>query len=114
GAIEAVANEFEHFNELTEDEDLVTFVAELFDAFEEGIEFGAGEIAMRGIDQCRVSANLAEAEESRENVEANGLEGAVGVDAEKLGASAFEFGVVEPALFAFEFDNNFILGARRE
>jgi len=113
-ALKAVADQLEHFDELAENEDLVAFVPELFDAFEEGVEFGAGEVAVRGVDERGVAADLAEAEEAREDVEADGDEVAVVGDAEELGARALEFGVVELALFAFEFDDEVVFRARRE
>ena len=57
---------------------------------------------------------MAEAEEGLEDVEALGIEIAVVVHAEEEGAGAFEFGVVEGALGAFEFDDDFFLDAGRE
>jgi hypothetical protein len=57
---------------------------------------------------------LAEAEEGLEDVETLGIEIAVVFYAEKKDAGAFEFGVVEGALGAFEFDDDFFLDAGRE
>ncbi len=92
----------------------MAFVAEFVEALEEGVEFGAGEIGVRGVDEGGVAADLAEAEEAREDVEADGVEGAGGLDAEELGAGALQFGVVEFALGGFEFDDEVVFGAGGE
>ena len=47
-------------------------------------------------------------------MEADGVERLGRLDSEEVGAGAFELGVVEAALFAFEFDDDFVLGARGE
>ena len=86
-----------------------------------GIGFLGGRIGL-GIacqwvlacDQAGVAADLAEAEEGLEDVEALGIELAVVLHSEEEGAGAFEFGVVEGALGAFEFDDDFFLDAGRE
>ena len=92
----------------------MALVAEFFEAFEQGVEFGAREVAVGGVDEGGMAADLAEAEEAREDVEADGGERGVAVDAEELGAGAFEFGVVEAALFALKFDDDVVLGAGGE
>jgi len=56
---QAVADEVQHFHELAEDEDLVAFLGEFFDAFEQRFEFGAGQLGVRGVDQRGVAADLA-------------------------------------------------------
>jgi len=112
--LEAGLDEFEERDELAEDEDLLAFVAEFFEALEEGVEFGAGDLAVGAGNEGGMAADLAEAEEAREDVEAHGVEGAGGFDTEELGAGALEFGVVKGALFAVEIDEDDVFGARRE
>ena len=114
GSLEARLDEFEQGDELAENEHLLAFVAEFFKALEEGVEFGAGDFAVGPGDERGVAADLAEAQEAGEDVEAHGVEGAGGFDAEELGAGAFELGVVEGALFAVEIDEDDVFGARRQ
>ena len=92
----------------------MALVAEFFEAFEQGVEFGAGHLAVGAGDEGGMAADLAEAEEAREDVEAHGVEGSGGFDAEQLGAGAFQLGVVKGALFAVQVDEDDVLGARRE
>ena len=47
GGHEAGADEFEHADELAEHEDLVALVAEFFEAFEQGVDPGAGRAQAR-------------------------------------------------------------------
>jgi hypothetical protein len=76
--------------------------------------FGRGGGEFAGADEAGVAADLAEAEEGLEDVEALGVEIAGAFHAEEEGAGAFELGVVEGALGAFEFDDEFFLNARGE
>ena len=89
----------------------MTLVLEFFEAFEEGVEFRTREVAVGGIDERGVATDLAQAQEAREDVEADGGEGGIGVHAHQLRTGAFELGVVEAALLAFEFDDDFIFRA---
>eukprot|EP01034_Spumella_vulgaris_P002039 gene2039-2653_t len=61
----------------------------------------AGLVEQQHIDVAR---RLDRASRFGEDVEAHGVEGAGGFDAEEPGAGALEFGVVEGALFAVEID----------
>jgi len=114
GIFEAGPDDLQQLDELAEDEHLMAFVAEFLDLLEQGVELGAGEFAVGLVDERGVAANLAEAEEAGENVETYGVECAVGLEAEEHGAGALELGIVEFALAAFEFDHDFIFGARRQ
>ncbi len=64
---------------------------------------------MAGPDEARIAADLAETEEGLENIEALGVELAGAFNTEEKRAGAFEFGVVEAALIALEFDDEFFL-----
>ena len=50
GGDEAVADDFQHADELAENEDLVAFFGEFFDPLQEGFEFGAGEVGVDRVD----------------------------------------------------------------
>lgn len=54
-------------------------------------------------------ADLAEAEEAGEDIEAEFVELLVGFSFEKLGAGALEFGLIELGLGAFHFDDDVLL-----
>src|SRR4051794_27051501 len=98
GLHEFVADDFQHRHELAEDEDLMPLVAELLEPLEERVELGARKIAVRGVDEGGMAADLAQAQEAREDIEAHRGERLVRFDAEELGAGALELGVVEAAL----------------
>ena len=111
---EAQADDLQHLDELAEHEHLVPLVAQLLEPLQQRLELGARQIAMRGVDERGMAANLAQAEEARKDVEAHGGERVRRIDAEELGARALEFGIVERALLALELDDKIVLGARRQ
>ena len=113
-AHEPLTDDLEHADKLAEHEDLVAFVAQFLEAFEQRIEFGARQIAVRGIDERGMAADLAEAQQAREHVETHGGERVVRLDAKKMRTRAFQFRVVEHALCTFELDDEIVLGARRK
>ena len=63
--LEAGFDQFEQGDKLAENENLLAFVAELFEPLKEGVEFSAGQFAVRGGNQCRVAADLAQTQETR-------------------------------------------------
>ena len=89
----------------------MTLLGELLDALHQGVKLRAGHIRVVGINERGMATNLAEAEQAREHVETHRVERALGLDSQKLGAGAFEFGVVKGALSAFELDDDLVLGA---
>jgi len=89
------AYNLQHLYELAEDEDLVALVAEFFDEFEEGIELGGSGVALRGIDQARVAADLSHAQQRGEDVEAFLLELGVALQGEESAAGLADFGLIK-------------------
>ena len=61
GGLETRLDEFEQRDELAENEHLLAFVAEFFEAFEQGVEFGAGDLTVGPRDERGVATDLAEA-----------------------------------------------------
>jgi hypothetical protein len=100
GFVQPRTDDFQQSDKLAEHERLVAFLAQFLDALEEGVEFRAGQRGVRRIDQRGMTADLAQPQEAREDVEAHFVERAIGLDAEELGARALEFRVVKLPLLA--------------
>jgi hypothetical protein len=111
------ADEVEHLHELREDEHLVAFLDERLEEVEQRGELGAlGLIFVRFLfrlraDERGVAANLPQAHERGEDVEAGLVELGLGIDFQQRGAGALEFGAVERALIAVEFAEQILLDA---
>ena len=57
--LQFAANDFQHFHELAEDEYLVSLVHELGNMIQEGFHLGALHVGVGGVDEARMTANLA-------------------------------------------------------
>ena len=97
----SVAQPVEHGNELREDEHLVAFLNERFEQVEQGVDFGAFDLAQLIVHERGVAANLPQAEQLGEDVEALFIELFARLDPEQQTLGALQLGAVELELFAF-------------
>ena len=100
--VERGLEEVQELDELGEDEDLLAFVHEGLELFEEGFGLGAGRGGV-GFDEARMTTDLAQAQERGEKMELLLGEFFLGFDAQEELLGALEFGAVEGLLFAFDF-----------
>ena len=107
-------DEGEHFHELREDEDLVAFLHERLDHVHQRVEFRAFRLLALRSDERGMAADLPQAQQRGQDVEARFIELRIGLDVQQREARALEFGAVERGLFAVEFAEEILLDALGE
>ena len=93
--LHGLAQPVEHGDELREDEHLVAFLHERFEQVEQGVDFGAFDLAQLIVHQRGVAANLPQAEQRGEDVETLLVELLAGLDPEQQPLGALQLGAVE-------------------